>query len=393
MEHGLILLIEAILAADRNLQKPLAKHLPDLDALRADPRAYFATQEVVIGPRRALVVATVLGLLAGAVVLIVAVATRADRPKAKPVEVDDVLIGFLAVAVTAAFSTALLLRWLRGGAAVLGAAGVQLLYRGRTVFCPWSVFQAPGTPYKPDHNSVLLPIDEHVPVAVARRGGEVEAMPAGELRGKPLAAHDDAQATLFDIYEVRAADLGELLLHVGSVLGDGPAAAVSAAAVPRVRGPLATDEGGGWLRIRLTQLPFPRVCAGCGAPTPGLIELPLGTSKGHAIAVPLCPPCQTDRERRRLKAFFWGFAVGLAPTLLVVALGWPVVGGRALLGLLFALPLGVVAGAVVGLILRDRANPVRFRRYNASGGTVQLRLRDGAGGAGFARALGVGGIA
>lgn len=392
MEHGLILLIEAILAADRNLQKPLAKHVPDLDALRADPRAYFATQEVVVGPRRALVLSVVLGLLAGVVVLIVAIATRADRPKAKPVEVDDILIGFLAVAVTAAFSTALLLRWLRGGAAILGAAGVQFLYRGRTVFCPWSVFQAPGSTYKPDHNTVLLPIDERVPVAVANRGSEVEAMPAGDLRGKPLTAHDDAQATLFDIYEVRAVDLGDLLLYVGSVLGDGPAATVAEVGeLPRMRGPIATDEGGGWLRIRLTQLPFPPICTGCGVPTPGIIELPLGSSKGHNIVVPQCPPCQTDRDRRRMKAFLWGFAIGVAPAALVMV-SVPVFGGGALMGLIFALPFGILAGAIVGLLLRDRANPVRFRKYNPSGGTVQMKLRDGSGGMAFARALGVGGF-
>src|SRR4051812_45272175 len=119
MEHGLILLIEAILAADRNLQKPLAKHLPDLDWFRADPKAYFASQEVLIGPRRSYAVATVLGLLAGVIVLIVMIVSRADQPNRPPVGVDDLLLGTLAVVVTAAATTALLLRWLRGGAAVL----------------------------------------------------------------------------------------------------------------------------------------------------------------------------------------------------------------------------------------------------------------------------------
>jgi hypothetical protein len=239
-----------------------------------------------------------------------------------------------------------------------------------------------------------LPIDERVPVAVGRRGGEVEALPAGDLRGKPLAAHDDAQATLFDLYEVRALDLGELLLHLGGALGDGPAAAAGPAAEPpRARGPLATDEGNGWLRVRLTQLPFPPVCAGCGAPTPAAIDVPLGSSKGHAIAVPLCPPCQTDRNRGRLRAALWGLAAGVAPAVLVVLVGLPAFGGVALAGFIFALPFGVLAGVVTGLILRDRANPLRFRRYNPAGGTVQLKLRDGAGGVAFARALGVGGSA
>ncbi len=391
MEHGLILLIEAILAADRNLQKPLAKHLPDLESLRADPRGYLTVQEVLIGPRRALVVSTVLGLLAGVIVLIVTLATRADRPRAKPVEVDDLLIGFLAIVVTSAFSTALLMRWLRGGAAILGAAGVQLLYRGRTVFCPWAVFQAPGSPYKPDHNTVLLPIDGRVPVAAGLRGGEVAALVAGDLRGKPLAAHDDAQATLFDVFEVRAADLAELFLHVGSVLGEGPVAVVGPAAV-QPRTPVAVDEGGGWLRVRLTQLPFPPVCAGCGVPTQAAIDVPLGSNKGHTIAVPLCPPCQTDRNRGRLKAVVWGLAAGLAPVVLLVLVGLPAFGRAALMGLIFALPIGILVGAVTGLLLRDRANPLRFRKYNPSGGTVQLKLREGAGGVAFARALGVGGV-
>ncbi|MFO0809312.1 MAG: hypothetical protein U0746_11855 [Gemmataceae bacterium] len=390
MEHGLILLIEAILAADRNLQKPLAKYLPDLDRLRDDPKTYFASQEVLIGPRRSYAVSTVLGLLAGVIVLIVLIVARADQPNLPPVGIDDLLLGFLAIVVTAAASTALLLRWLRGGAAVLGADGVQLLYRGRTVFCPWSLFQAPGSPYRPDHYSVILPIDDRVPVAMAVRGGDVVAMSAADLSGKPLAAQSDAQATLHDLYEVRAVEFGDLLLHIGRRLGNGPAAGVAASETSlTMPAPLATPEGNGWARIRLTQLPFPPICAGCGVPTPGHVALPVGSTKGHAIVVPLCPACQAERDRRRAVALTAGIGLGIVLPLCGVGIVSLFLGGEAFLALLIVLPIGVLLGTIVGLILRDRANPVRFRKYSPGAGTVQLRVGNPSGGASFMQALGV----
>src|SRR5437773_7901142 len=135
MEHGLILLIEAILAIDRHLQKPLRHVIADLPRLRTDPAAYLASEEVIIGPRRPYAVATVLGLILAIAVLVGFVLSAFDNPGNGP-GAGDALAAGLAVLVTFAATVTLLLHWLRGGSAVLRREGVALVYRGRTVFCP-----------------------------------------------------------------------------------------------------------------------------------------------------------------------------------------------------------------------------------------------------------------
>src|SRR4051794_23946574 len=71
MEHGLILIIEAILALDRRLQKPLREVVPELPRLREEPRGVLDTGEIIVGPRKAYAVATVLGFILSVVVLVV----------------------------------------------------------------------------------------------------------------------------------------------------------------------------------------------------------------------------------------------------------------------------------------------------------------------------------
>src|SRR5437879_734539 len=158
MEHGLILLIEAILAIDRRLQKPLRRVIPELSRLRADPAGYLASEEVIIGARRPYAVATVLGLIMAIAVLVGFALSAIDNPQNGPGAGDAVAAG-VAVLVTFAATVTLLLHWLRGGAAVLRREGVALIYRGRTVFCPWTLFQTPGVPYQPDHKRVILPVN------------------------------------------------------------------------------------------------------------------------------------------------------------------------------------------------------------------------------------------
>src|SRR5438876_11835071 len=80
MEHGLILLIEAILAIDRHLQKPLRHVIPDVARLRTEPAAYLATEEVIVGPRRPYAVATVLGLMLAIPVLVGFELSALDNP-------------------------------------------------------------------------------------------------------------------------------------------------------------------------------------------------------------------------------------------------------------------------------------------------------------------------
>src|SRR5689334_14317205 len=147
MEHGLILLIEAILALDRKLQKPLARVVADLARLRAEPQEVLAAEEIVFGPRKPYAMSTVLGCGAGLLVLI-GFAISADDPKpGAPPDPTPLVTALIGTVVTAAAGTALILSWLRGGWMVLRRQGVEMGYRGRTVFCPWGFFSATGKPY------------------------------------------------------------------------------------------------------------------------------------------------------------------------------------------------------------------------------------------------------
>ena len=390
MEHGLILLIEAILAIDRRLQKPLRQVVPDLPRLRAEPRAVLGDGDVIVGPRKAYAVATVLGLIVSLVVLVGFVMSALDQPRNQPPGPEYFAVAGVCVLLTGAACTALLLHWLRGGSAVLRPEGVELVYRGRSVFCPWALFQTPGTPYQPDHKRVILPANDAVPVAVSDDEGNVAAVLAAAVRTRPLAACADGQVALYDLYEVKLSEMGELLLHLGRQLGDAPAEAAGGGDMALPLLPLATREANGWLRVRLTRLPFPPVCSGCGGHTTDTVQHTLDSTHAVQIDVPLCPPCQTDRRRRRSRALLVGLGFGLAPALL-----WAVAAGLFLdpvdlcVGVGFLLPLGLFVGLIGGLVARDRADPARFRDYSAGAGTVAMRMRPTAGADVFRRALGV----
>src|SRR5437868_7325211 len=160
MEHGLILLVHAILAIDRNLQKPVRAVVPDFARLRADPQAALEDGEVVFGPRKAYAVSTVIGVIVAGVVLAGFTLAAIDRPRNQPIEAWYFVAAGIGVFGSGVAVTALVLRWLRGGSAVLQPQGVEFIYRGRSVFCPWTLFQAAGSPYQPDHKRVILPVND-----------------------------------------------------------------------------------------------------------------------------------------------------------------------------------------------------------------------------------------
>jgi hypothetical protein len=390
MEHGLILLIEAILAIDRNLQKPVRAVVPDLPRLRADPKAALADGEIVFGPRRAYAVATVLGVLVAVAVLVMFILSAIDRPRGQQVETWYVVTAGIGVLASGAAVTGLVLRWLRGGSAVLRSEGVEFVYRGRSVFCPWTLFQAAGSPYQPDHKRIILPANHGTPVAVTDWDGNVTANPAAEVKSKPLVGTADGQVALADLYEVKLLELGELFLHLGRQLGDGRIVLTNGAAERSAAAPLATAQPGGWLRVRLTRLPFPPVCIGCGLVTREAIQHTLDLRNHVRIDLPMCQACQADRRRRRRRAVLLGLASGLAPGFLAMIFGAPFLDMEDLviLGLLL-FPAGVFLGLIGGLIARDRTDPARFKEYAAGAGTVAMRLRPSIGAVAFLRALGV----
>jgi len=390
MEHGLILLIEAILAIDRQLQKPLRHVIPELPRLRSEPAEYLASEEVIIGPRRPYAVATVVGLILAIAVLVGFVLSALDNPRNGPGAGDAILAG-VAVLVTFAATVTLLLHWLRGGSAVLRREGVALIFRGRTIFCPWSLFQTSGVPYQPDHKRVILPVNMVSPVGLSDGDEAVVARPVDEIKCRQFQGSSEGQAALADLYEVKLPELGELFLHLGRKLGTGTSARPDQ--VDDFDGgslaPLATAAEHDWVRVRLTRLPFPPVCTSCGVYTRDSYSHPLA-AHGVAIDVPVCQACQDARGQRRRRALWLGLGVGALPSLVWVMATAPFLRGMDVcLGLGVLLPIGLVIALVAVLVIRERAEPVRFKDYSASGGTVTMWLRPSPGRKAFRAALGL----
>lgn len=388
MEHGIILLIEAIFALDRKLQKPLSQVLPDQNRLRESPREFLAEEPVVFGPRRPYAVATVIGIMAAVGVLIVFIIASLDRPRNQPIDPAYVAGAFLAIAASGIATMLLTLRWMRGGSAVLRPEGVEFVYRKRVLFCPWELFQAPGAAYQPDHKRVILPANDAVVIGERIGNDEFRARPASEVKSTPLTACADGQIAINDLYELRLLELGQLLLELAARLGNGRSNFQVGQAGPSL--PLASAEKGGWMRVRLTRLPFPPVCCRCAGFAREGITLPLDPRNTARIEVPLCPTCQAERTLRRRRAMWWGVGITLAPaTMWLLAAGPLMRFGDVCMGIGVLLPIGLVLGLVVGFILRDRAEPVRFREYSAAAGTVCMLVKPAPGVAAFRSAVGV----
>lgn len=389
MEHGIILLIHAILAIDRNLQKPIADVVPELPQLRQYPERTLAETEIIVGPRKAYAASSLVGALIACIVLVVFIVQAFDRPRNQRVEPWYFVAAGLSALVSGAAVTALMVRWLRGGSAILRGEGVSFHHRGKTVFCPWELFQSTGSPYQPDERRVIVPANDSTPVVIADLQGQIVAQPADQVKTKPLTGCKDGQVALADLYEVRLSDFAELLLFLGRQLGNGSSA--GDAADPKVNSPpFAVAEAKNWIRLRLTKLPFPPVCLGCGSYSHDSIEHTIGTSHQIKLSIPLCKICQQTRRRRRHGAVILGLSLGVAPLILACLIG---LASRdvelAAILVVVSLPIGVLAGVISFFVARDRADPMRFSDYSMEAGTIAMRLRPPPGPQGFRRALGL----
>lgn len=392
MEHVLFhLIIEGIQAIDRRLQKPLRSVVPDLGRLKAEPLEYLRQAPVVVGPRRRRALAWAIGLIIGGVaVLLLFVATH-KRKKAfalKPGQVAGYIGAFAAVTFVAhRFS----LYALRGGTMVLRPQGVELTQDDASLFLPWDLFYASGAIFEADQKNVVLPINASIPVAIGSDddGTPVRAIAIDELES-PLVECEEGQLALKDLYEVRLPELGGLIYLIGQRIGAAanPHGGPPVAPLP----PLAVAEDKGWLRIHLTQLPLPPICAGCGDATTETLELPIALNRRSlTLAVPLCPACQSRRSKAANIAMLVGAVVGAA---LGAALGWVVMGNRKddfwmIVTVLLALAIGIPMMLICRIAFRDNATPVTCKDYRPDRGTVKMKFRDPARSASLLMAMGV----
>src|SRR5579859_4763920 len=122
----------------------LSRFLPDLEELLHDPRAYLAREPLTIGPRQMYGLAWLFGFAGTALLLSCFVGGEPDGER-------------LSLGIGLLIGASVWLGWslmLRGHSLVLLPEGVEIHYRGTTVWCPWAVFNVvEGHAFAPDADS------------------------------------------------------------------------------------------------------------------------------------------------------------------------------------------------------------------------------------------------
>ncbi len=370
----------------------LTRFVPDLDEMIDNPRAYLTEGPLTVGPRQMYGLAGLFALIGGALLVSCFFIDPADRGR---------LLGErLALGIGLLLGASVWLGWslrLRGHSLVLRSEGVDICYRDTVVFCPWAAFNVEGRAFVPGGDSPSAGLT--LPLAT-------EALAFVELRrdGTPIAHGAEVKAVQWYVigvdtvvlparYEVKAGELGELLLMLGRRLGrEMPKGLPPPEAYPRAgRDDLAlAPDGNGWIAVHLTRLAFPPRCCDCGERTQRtknftldargdkLMGLFLPASQPLELAVPVCDDCQRrmrdDQHRGSLRGMQFG---SLLFCLLAMLLAWN--GGWRDRSLLLVVALAALSvGGIVGFLLgslASRHSPVEMKGYSPSRGTLQVRFR------------------
>jgi hypothetical protein len=395
MEHFLVhSLISSIKWIDRCCQKSLKRAIPDVDQLLRDPAGTLGVQDVLIGPWRRYGTAGALALLVTFLgwLVFALVESSVDRNLGVPHHQQgdrQILLIILLLPMPLA-SFALLLFFFRGGCLTLTRAGAELQFRGKTVFCPWAIFNATGHPFSPSMTKLHLPINPAgIPQVELRREGSPVA------QGKDVDApqwqfQGNHSVILKAVYEVDAMKLGVFLLDLGRQL-DKSSPSMPAVVVDETT-PIVLPvrlEKNGWIRISLTHWNLPPFCCICDMPTqqyqnfdaaPTVFKLGsflrFDGNDRIKVPIPYCDSCRTASRRHynRIVTTVVGLAVGV-PLILGVMAALLTGDPRGLFcGLL--LFIGAIGCLVVsGSFTKRRARPVELERYSPRKGTVAIRFK------------------
>ena len=236
--HGIWALLESVVRIDSWMKKPLEKAIPSLDHLLSDPAGTLSGQEIEIPPDRRLGSALFMALVASPAMCCLSTMVSfyigcalppqwgPDRNAGWYMSISSLMAPVISLLVT--------LRIFRGGTCLLFAKGIELKFRGRVVFCPWSLFAVTGPIIAPRRNRILIPIDTeqvpHIQVWKNKRSSttqydsdepschllaEGQSANTGQLKLSKEGHH----VALKDLYAVKLRELGELFLVLGRALG------------------------------------------------------------------------------------------------------------------------------------------------------------------------------
>jgi hypothetical protein len=232
---GAAFLFKAAAYLDRLLFRcSLARAVPELDQLLADPAGTLARQDVVIAPARhyftAILAALLFGLLGGGIVLVLVVGWalwlfKVFAPQANPVPALGwgILVYLVVVPPLILWRC---LRAFRAGPLVLHVTGVELRYGEVRISCPWAVFNATGdVSLSNDREHALIPVSPAGLHLIEVQTGEAPAVRGRPPRSQALLLADNRRAWIKDLYAVEVLEVGKLLLFLGLSLGASPPAA------------------------------------------------------------------------------------------------------------------------------------------------------------------------
>jgi hypothetical protein len=358
--------------------QPLRRVLPDMDDLLTDPHAYLRTAPLAIGARQMYGLA---GLFALPGIALLVSCLFLQKP-----EVDRVALG-----VGLLVGSAVWVGWsllLRGHEIVLHPDGVEVNYRGSSVWAPWALFRVEGRAFVPPADSpmagLILPINRAAIGAVVLRRDGLNLASGLDIQCRQLQFTGLGEVVLSGRYEVASGDLGELLLWLGGQLGqDLPPG------TPPIDLPQQDADPAGWIVVSLTRFRLPVGCCGCGGPRDSVLytvvaargdwvmQILTGTRQNVEIGVPVCDRCREAIVGRQRRGGTFGLLAGgsLGAALCGITAGL-LADGRMeplLLGTLLGLAVGGLAGLMTGLLLSLRL-PVRFRRYAPVKGTLEVRF-------------------
>jgi hypothetical protein len=362
--------------------------IPDFDDLQRDPATYLREGIVRIGPRQMYGLAALFGV--GAAGLFgYSIWEGEFDPEA------------VSLGIGLALGALVWLGWsllMHGHELMLLPDGVEFRYRDTVVWCPWSLFNSGGVPFVPDadnpRSGLTVPVDpEAMPYVVLRRD-EAPIAHGVEVRTRQFHFTAANEVVLPARYEVRADELGFLLMHLGSRLGHilpKGAPPPEAYRTEDVDTDLPAPDAAGWFTVHLTHLAFPQRCCSCMADTRDTmtfhadppfewgLRLFVQRAGGTAVPIPVCAACQEEIRRRQHQVSSVMMPVGA----LVVAAGAAFVAWLAqirdwqalLLVGLGAGAAGALAGFLLGAVFGPEM-PAQLRRFSPTQGTVSVRFRN-----------------
>jgi hypothetical protein len=370
----------------------LTRFVPDLEELIDNPRAYLAEEPLTIGPRQMYGLAGIFGLIGVAFLLSCWFIAPTDRARLLGERVAMSIGLLLGASVWLGWSL-----WMRGHSLLLRPDGIEIRCRDTTVWCPWAVFNVEGQAFVPGSDNPRVGLA--LPVAA-------EALPFVELRREdtPIAHGAEVKAAQWYLvgvdtvvlparYEVKAGELGELLLLLGRRLGRELPKGLpppEAYALNAAEGIPNAPDSNGWIAVHLTRLTFPPRCCDCGEATlrtmnftlasrgDKMMGLFVGAGQPVELAIPVCESCQQRLRERQHRGGVRGLQAGsllfcFLALLLVWSEGWQDGSLLAVIAVA-ALAVGGLCGFLLGTLAAGRL-PAELSDYSPSRGTLRLRFR------------------